>query len=225
MEELRNVNNLNYKIPISPDVVAQSNTNTYNFNPNYYEDIKENDIMQVDFQEGDDYIDPQNSYIRLKLKVNVANASVYSFGQVATSAVGSGGFYQSNTGESVLNLIKHVELVTKDGECLFKENFKNEMATLRNYKINLARKQVLSFMGGYSSVRGFPFFGANTKDTTFYIPLSEISPFFNSQLIPYKLLSGAILRLTMADPINSIFTYTIDNNGILTINNTENFAF
>ena len=216
MEELRNVNNLNYKIPISPDVVAQSNTNTYNFNPNYYEDIKENDIMQVDFQEGDDYIDPQNSYIRLKVKVNVANASVYSFGKVAPSALASSEFYQSNTGESVLNLIKHVELVTKDGECLFKENFKNEMATLRNYKINLARKQVLSFMGGYSSVRGFPFFGANTKDTTFYIPLSEISPFFNSQLIPYKLLSGAILRLTMADPIKSIFTYTINNDGTLT---------
>ena len=215
MEELRNVNNLNYKIPISPDVVAQSSSSTYNFNPNYYENVKENDIMQVDFQEGDDYIDPQNSYIRLKLKINVENASVYSFGDIGTNNLGNSDYYESNTGESVLNLIKHVELVTKNGECLFKENFKNEMATLRNYKINLSRKHYLSFMGGHSSYTGFPFFGANTKDTTFYIPLSEISPFFNSQLIPYKLLSGAILRLTMADPIKSIFTYTIQGSGLL----------
>ena len=213
MDELRNVNNLNYKIPISPDVVAQSSSNTYNFNPNYYENVKENDIMQVDFQEGDDYIDPQNSYIKLKLKINVLNASIYSFGKEGSTTLGSADYYESNTGESVLNLIKHVELVTKNGECLFKENFKNEMATLRNYKINLARKQVLSFMGGHSSYRGFPFFGTNTRDSTFFIPLSEISPFFNSQLIPYKLLSGAVLRLTMADPVKSIFTYTINLNG------------
>jgi hypothetical protein len=105
--------------------------------------------------------------------------------------------------------------LTKNGEKLFQENFKNEMATLRNYKINLSRKHVLSYMGGHSSYTGFPFFGANTKDTTFYIPLSEISPFFNSQLIPYKLLSGSILRLTMADPIKSIFTYIIQPSGLL----------
>ena len=212
MEELRDVNNLNYKIPISPDVVAQASLNTYNFNPNIYEQAKENDIMQVDFQEGDDFIDPANSYIRLKVKFNIENASIYSFGKVPPTALGSSGYYESNTGESVLNLIKHVELVTKTGECLFKENFKNEMGTLRNYKINLARKQSLSFMGGYSETRGFPYFGANTKETTFYIGLTEISPFFNSQLIPYKLLSGAVLRLTLSDPQKSIFAYTIAGN-------------
>jgi hypothetical protein len=211
MEELRDVNNLNYKTPISPDVVAQASLNTYNFNPNIYEQAKENDIMQVDFQEGDDFIDPANSYIRLKVKFNIANASIYSFGKVAPTGLGISGYYESNTGESVLNLIKHVELVTKTGECLFKENFKNEMGTLRNYKINLARKQTLSFMGGYSSTRGFPFFGT-TKETTFYIGLTDISPFFNSQLIPYKLLSGAVLRLTLSDPLKSIFGYTIAEN-------------
>jgi len=212
MEELRNVNVLNYKIPISADVVAQASMSTYNFNPNMYEQAKENDIMQVDFQEGDDFIDPANSYIRLKVRFNVDNASIYSFGKVARTAIASGDYYESNTGESVLNLIKHVELVTKTGEKIFQENFKNEMGTLRNYKINLARKQSLSFMGGYSQALGFPFFGANATDTTFYIPLTEISPFFNSQLIPYKLLSGSVLRLTLSDPIKSIFTYTINNN-------------
>jgi hypothetical protein len=211
MEELRNVNNLDYKIPISADVVAQASMSTYNFNPNMYEQAKENDIMQVDFQEGDDFIDPANSYIRLKVRFNVDNASIYSFGKVARTGVASGDYYESNTGESVLNLIKHVELVTKTGEKIFQENFKNEMGTLRNYKINLARKQSLSFMGGYSQTVGFPFFG-NNQDTTFYIPLSEISPFFNSQLIPYRLLSGSVLRLTLANPIFSVFTYTINNN-------------
>jgi hypothetical protein len=210
MEELRNVNVLDYKIPISADVVAQASMNTYNFNPNMYEQAKENDIMQVDFQEGDDFIDPQNSYIRLKVRLNVDNASVYSFGLVAPLVIGSSDYYESNTGESVLNLIKHVELVTKTGEKIFQENFKNQMGTLRNYKINLARKQSLSFMGGYSQTLGFPFFG-NNQDTTFYIPLSEISPFFNSQLIPYKLLSGSVLRLTLADPIVSVINYNINN--------------
>jgi hypothetical protein len=208
MEELRNVNVLDYKIPISADVVAQASMSTYNFNPNMYEQAKEGDIMQVDFQEGDDFIDPQNSYIRLKVRLNVDNASVYSFGLVAHDGLARGDYYESNTGESVLNLIKHVELVTKTGEKIFQENFKNEMGTLRNYKINLARKQSLSFMGGYSQTVGFPFFG-NATDTTFYIPLSEISSFFNSQLIPYKLLSGSVLRLTLADPIVSVINYNI----------------
>jgi hypothetical protein len=212
MEELRNVNVLDYKIPISADVVAQASMNTYNFNPNMYEQAKENDIMQVDFQEGDDFIDPANSYIRLKVRLNVDNASIYSFGKVGITGIASADYYESNTGESVLNLIKHVELVTKTGEKIFQENFKNEMGTLRNYKINLARKQSLSFMGGYSQTLGFPFFGVNTKETTFYIPLTEISSFFNSQLIPYRLLSGAVLRLTLADPIKSVFAYTISNN-------------
>jgi hypothetical protein len=39
--------------------------------------------------------------------------------------------------------------------------------------------------------------------------LSEISSFFNSQLIPYKLLSGSVLRLTLADPIVSVINYNI----------------
>jgi len=214
MEELRNVNNLNYSIPISADVVAQASLNTYNFNPNIYEQAKENDIMQVDFQEGDDFIDPANSYIRLKVNINVSNATIYSFGRVRNNGLAISEYYDSDTGESVLNLIKHVELVTKNGECLFKENFKNEMGILRNYKINLARKQSLSYMGAYSQVNGYPYFGANTKQTTFYIPLTEISSFFNSQLIPYKLLSGAVLRLTLANPIYSVYTYVIDNGAI-----------
>ena len=214
MEELRNVNVLDYKIPISADVVAQASMSTYNFNPNMYEQAKENDIMQVDFQEGDDFIDPANSYIRLKVRFNIANATIYSFGKVIGDGLARNEYYESNTGESVLNLIKHVELVTKTGEKIFSENFKNEMATLRNYKINLSRKQSLSYMGAYSETLGFPFFGVNgqdPKDCTFFIPLSEISPFFNSQLIPYKLLSGSVLRITLANPQKSIFAYTISN--------------
>lgn len=212
MEELRDVNNLNYKIPISADVVAQASMNTYNFNPNQYDNIQENDIMQVDFQEGKDYIDPQNSYIRLKLNVTDISSTIFSFGKVGSLSVGQQEYYESDTGESILNLIKHVELVTKNGECIFKENFKNEMGTLRNYKINLARKQNLSFMGGYSQVHGFPFFGTTGLSNTFYIPLCEISTFFHSTLIPYKLLSESVLRLTLADPRQSVYLYTIDGN-------------
>lgn len=208
MEELRDVNNLNYKIPISSDVVAQASANVYNFNPNYYEATQDNDLMIVEFQEGDNFIDPQNSFIRLKLRINDANGTLYSFGKVGEQPLGKNEYYESNTGESVLNLIKHVELITKSGECLFKENYKNEMGTLRNYKDNICRKNFLSIMGGYTNVKGYPFFGQN-KDTTFHIPLSEISPFFHSTMIPNKLLSGAVLRITLANVAQSIYNYTL----------------
>lgn len=214
MEELRDVNNLNYKIPISSDVVAQASANVYNFNPNYYEATQDNDLMIVEFQEGDNFIDPQNSFIRLKLRINDANGTLYSFGKVGAQATGQDEYYDSNTGESVLNLIKHVELVTKNGEKLFQENFKNEMAVLTNYKCNIGRRNFLSIMGGYSNVRGFPFF-AQAKDTTFHIPLSQISPFFHSTMIPNKLLSGAVLRITLANVAQSIYNYTLAGNQIV----------
>lgn len=214
MEELRDVNNLNYKIPISSNVIAQASANVYNFNPNYYEATQDNDLMIVEFQEGDNFIDPQNSFIRLKLRINDANGTLYSFGKVGAQATGQDEYYDSNTGESVLNLIKHVELVTKTGEKLFQENFKNEMATLTNYKCNIGRRNFLSIMGGYSNVRGFPFF-AQAKDTTFHIPLSEISPFFHSTMIPNKLLSGAVLRITLANVAQSIYNYTLAGGNIV----------
>jgi hypothetical protein len=203
MEELRNVNHLNYELPICPDVVADSKTSIFNFNPNSYENTLGGDVMQVEFAEGVDYIDPQASFIRLKLSVRnplIVNKDVerYGFASVEGRA------------QSVMNLISTVELVTKDGQTLFKELHKNEMQTIRDYKNNISRMNYLTMLG-MSPVEAWrvrpPFF-ISKNNTTFYIPLSEISPFFNGQYIPYKLISGAILRLTLAKVSNSVFTFT-----------------
>jgi hypothetical protein len=207
MEELRNINHLNYQLPICPDVVADSKTTTFNFNPNSYENTLGGDVMQVEFAEGVDYLDPQASFIRLKL--SVVNPDI----DLNTQRYGFG---FNGPSESVMNLISTVELVTKDGQTLFKELHKNELQTIRDYKINRSRQNYLTMMGMppvESWRQQHPFF-ISTNNTTFYIPLSEISPFFNGQMIPYKLLSGAILRLTLANVSNSVYTYTQVSGGL-----------
>lgn len=205
-EELRNVNNLKYTIPTCPDACANATTNTFNFNPNSYEATTGGDVMQVEFAEGLDYIDPQASFIRLKLDIKATDgtANRYSFGSLRWNQ-------SFNAGESIMNLISSVELVTKNGETLFRELHKNQMQTLREYKINISRKNYLTMMGGVDDSGDprratYPFFIMG-ENTTFYIPLSEISPFFNGQYIPYKLLSGAVLRLTLAPVYQSVLVY------------------
>jgi len=208
-EDLRHVNNLTYELPTCPDVCANATTNVFNFNPNSYENTTGGDVMQVEFAEGMNYIDPQESFIRLKLNITYpggfAVANRYSFGSLNVPIT------SYNSGQSVMNLISSVELITKSGETLFKELNKNQMQTVREYKINKSRKNYLTMMGGISDVGNsdnatYPFYLTN-NDCTFYIPLAEISPFFNGQYIPYKLLSGAVLRLTLAPVYTSVLLY------------------
>ena len=208
-DELRNVNNLKYDLPACPDVCANATTNVFNFNPNSYENTTGGDVMQVEFAEGMNYIDPQLSFIRLRLNIaypgGAAVANRYAFGSVNASIPGF------NSGESVMNLISSVELVSRGGETLFKELHKNQLQTVREYKINKSRKNYLTMMGGVNDqgnadTARYPFYLTN-NDATFYIPLTEISPFFNGQYIPYKLLSGAVLRLTLAPVYTSVLAY------------------
>ena len=216
MKELLEINNLMYETPVDISAVSNSTLNTYNFAPNSYENSNGGEIMQVEFQEGLDFVEGNESYIKLKLRVNItvnpANYPFFSFGRnVAT--------YRSfNSGASVLNLIRTVELVSKDGNTFFREDLKNQLQCLREYKINEARKNYLGIMGcisqnssqgvgiTYSSNQiyrqfdGFPTFPTN-KEVTFIIPLSEISPFFSTvQLIHPKFLTGSVLRLTLDNP-------------------------
>jgi len=190
-------------------VCANATTNVFNFNPNSYENTTGGDVMQVEFAEGMNYIDPQESFIRLKLNITYpggfAVANRYSFGSLNVPIT------SYNSGQSVMNLISSVELITKSGETLFKELNKNQMQTVREYKINKSRKNYLTMMGGISDIGNsdnakYPFYLTN-NDCTFYIPLAEISPFFNGQYIPYKLLSGAVLRLTLAPVYTSVLLY------------------
>jgi len=214
-DELRNVNNLTYELPTCPDVCANATTNVFNFNPNSYENTTGGDVMQVEFAEGMNYIDPQQSFIRLKLNINYPGgpsvANRYAFGSLFPFSERRLGRTSVNSGESVMNLISSVELVTKSGETLFKELHKNQMQTVREYKINKSRKNYLTMMGGVNDTGNidesyYPYYLTN-NNCTFYIPLSEISPFFNGQYIPYKLLSGAVLRLTLAPIFTAVLSY------------------
>jgi hypothetical protein len=216
MKELFEINNLMYETPIDISAVANSTLNTYNFAPNSYENSNGGEIMQVEFQEGLDFVDGNDSYIRLKLRVNTNNPAGFPFFSFSRN---SQTYFSSNSGASVLNLIRSVELVSKDGNTFFREDLKNQLQCLREYKINEARKNYLGIMGCISQnssqgigitypsqlpyndqINGFPIFPTN-KEVSFIIPLSEISPYFSTtQLIHPKFLAGSILRLTLENP-------------------------
>ena len=230
MQELQEINNLMYETPIDISAVSNSTLNTYNFSPNSYENSSGGDIMQVEFQEGLDFVDGNESYIRLKLRVNITqfpeDIPFFSFGRNSET-------YKSfNSGTSVLNLIRTVELVSKDGNTFFREDLKNQVQCLREYKINEARKNYLGIMGcisqnssqgvgiTYSSelqegeINGFPTFPVN-KEVTFVIPLSEISPFFSTaSLIHPKFLTNSVLRLTLENPYVALQLLNIQRQSI-----------
>ena len=229
MEEILNANKLLYQLPIGVDAVSNSTTTINNFNPNSYE-TKGGDIMFVQFPKTTTYLDAQNSYIKFKLKVlNFNSGTTYCFSNYIDNFAVNG----FSTGASVMNLIESVELTSEGGQCLFRELFVNEMQTVREYRNNISRKNYLSFMGGIcDNDRGDPNIQENryplfttSKDTSFYIPLTEISPFFNGVLIPDLLLSNAILKIKIADVSKNIKVYRIVGDGeLIGVRNANNTA-
>jgi len=221
MNELLEINNLMYDKPVDISAVANSTMNTYNFAPNSYENSTGSEIMQIQFNEGLDFVDGNNSYIRLKLRVNNVNP-FFSFSQNLNY------LNSINSGASVLNIIKSAELVSKDGNTYFKEELKNQLQCLREYKLNECRKNYLSMMGGIdqnssygvgigyptaaAASGAYPIFKTNTE-ITFIIPLQEISPFFSScSLIHPKFLESAVLRLRLEQPEAAIRLLDVDIN-------------
>jgi hypothetical protein len=184
--------------------------------------------MFVQFPKTSTYLDAQNSYIKLKLKVqNVNDGTLYCFSNY-TNDQPIDGF---SVGASVMNLIDSVELISEGGQCLFKELFVNEMQTVREYRNNISRKNYLSFMGGIcDNDRADPSVPENrypvydgAKDTSFYIPLTEIGGgFFNGVLIPDLLLSNAILKIKLANVGQNTTSYSINAEGKLDLVSSAN---
>lgn len=232
MEDILNANKILYQLPIGVDAVSNSVQTINNFNPNFYE-TKGGDTMFVQFPKTTTYLDAQNSYIKLKLKLNMGTTGVngavaYGFGNSQLSTIEG-----VNIGASIMNLIESVELTSQGGQCLFRELNINEMQTVREYRNNLSRKNYLSFMGGicdngnYDGNIGenkYPLYDSS-NDTTFYIPLTEISPFFNGVLIPDLLLSNAILKIKLADVAKNTTSYRIDLvGGVIQVSSIGNSA-
>lgn len=228
MEDLRDINNLRFKNIISVDAVSNSVMNVNNFNPNYVQTTG-GDILLVQFPKTTTYLDAQNSYIKLRLRVENPEGSLYNFSTYNTDKI-----YGFNSGSSVMNLFQNVELIAENGQSLFKELHVNEMQTVKEYRNNISRKNYLTFMGGIPDNFNFdesqlenkyPLFESN-KDTTFLIPLTELSPFFNGVLIPDLLISNALLKITLAKISDYTVTYSFNTStaAIVPVDRTNNVA-
>jgi hypothetical protein len=221
---LVSINNLRYEAPESVCATASCNRQQINFNPNAYSAATAGDQPSLLFNVGSSYTDGQKSMIQFTMTLNVAaggNAAFFAFGRNTADADGNT-FY--NSGGSVLNLISEVNHQSKSGELLYRELFKNQtQTTSRLYKIDKARRGYMGVMGGAQPTSSadnqdvkFPIFPINAP-VTFEIPMCELSSFFNtSQLIPPMLLSGSLLRLTLADPASAVVLYTNDGATIAT---------
>jgi hypothetical protein len=217
---LVSINNLRYEAPESVCASASCNRQQINFNPNAYTAAVAGDQPSLLFNVGSSYTDGQKSMIQFTMTLNVdqgqaGNAAFFAFG----NNVGDNDNKFYNSGGSVLNLISEVNHQSKSGELLYRELFKNQtQTTSRLYKIDKARRGYMGVMGGAQPTNSgddqdvkFPIFPINTP-VTFQIPMCELSGFFNtSQLIPPMLLSGSLLRLTLADPASAVILY--QNNG------------
>jgi len=219
---LIDMNHLRYEAPESLCASQNSNRNQINFNPNAYGNCIGGEQPSLLFNVGSSYTDGQKSMIQLTITVNISQTSpnpvpatdayYWAFGNNFAKVNGGDSY---NGGGSVLNLITEVNHQSKSGELLYRELYKNQTrSTSRLYQIDKSRRQYLGIMGSVqSNVKGnnplpqFPLYPINVP-VTFEIPLMELSDFFGtSQLIPPMLLSGSILRLTLAKPKDAFVFY------------------
>jgi hypothetical protein len=221
---LIDMNHLRYEAPESVCATANSNRQQINFNPNAYSNCIGGEQPSLLFNVGSSYTDGQKSMIQLTLTVNATSSNsatditYFAFGN---NVLRSGDNVSSyNSGGSILNLISEVNHQSKSGELLYRELYKNQtQTTSRLYKIDKTRRGYLGVMGAAQDIGGvvkFPLFPVGVP-TTFEIPLCELSSFFNtSQLIPPMLLSGSLMRLTLAPPLTGLVFYTNAGNALTT---------
>ena len=224
---LIDMNHLRYEACESLCASAMTNRNQINFNPNAYSACTGGEQPSLLFNVGSSYTDGQKSMIQLTMIVNytgtgnaATDAVYWAFGNNLQITTTGGAYF--NSGGSVLNLISEVNHQSKSGELLYRELYKNQTRTTsRLYQIDKSRREYLGIMGGAQvNVKSnlvypqFPLYPLNVP-VTFEIPLSELSDFFGtSQLIPPMLLSGSILRLTLAKPKSAMILYTAVGNVI-----------
>jgi hypothetical protein len=182
--------------------------------PNRYDECVGGEAIPIVMHKLPDccYIDGSKSSISLKLRVNVPEGSqmfCYAFDTLSVD--------EKNTGATIINLFSQVVHETNNSQILYRENFINQMQTIREYRISKERKGFLSCVGGEVGSLGNrgvfkrPVYGCN-RDTSFNIPLYLIAPFWNTaQLIPSRLLHESILTLIVNNPRLSL--YAIGSNG------------
>jgi hypothetical protein len=234
---LIDMNHLRYEAPESLCASANTNRNQINFNPNAYANCVGGEQPSLLFNVGSSYTDGSKSMIQLTMIVNytgtntaATDAAYWAFGNNNQTGTGNSYF---NSGGSVLNLISEVNHQSKSGELLYRELYKNQTRTTsRLYQIDKSRREYLGIMGNAQvNVRGgvpvpqYAVYPVNVP-ITFELPLMELSDFFStSQLIPPQLLSGSIMRLTIAKPSTAINLYTAVGTTIATTGSLNSISF
>lgn len=179
-------------------------------NPNRYDECVGGEAIPIVMHKLPDccYIDGSKSNISLKLRVSVPDGSemfCYAFDSLTSD--------ENNTGSTIINLFSQVVHETNNSQIIYRENFINQMQTVREYRISKERKQFLSCVGGIAGdSQGRPVYGCN-RDISFNIPLYLFAPFWNTaQLIPSRLLHESIMTLIVNKPQLSL--YAIGSNGV-----------
>jgi len=197
MNSILEINNLTYTLP-SVNVAAKQVQRTRSFAfPQNYINAQAGDVIPILVNSGRSYLDGRQSSLNFVLKANVPpeNAMEY-FGF-------DSGFNYKNSGATVLNLISELLIESRDGTVLYRENFLNIMQNIREYKISIEKKNMLSMIGGSydtgsSNDDNFPFYKVNLNNS-FNIPLSDLCPMFNtSNLLLPELITGCKISLVLS---------------------------
>jgi len=221
---LLSMNSLKYQAPESISASSNRTRSQINFNPNaYFVDsvggVQPSLLMNV----GSAFINGMQSMVNVTMTVNTTggNPAYFAFGNNKARA---DGVTSGNSNGSFLNLISDLTVQSKSGELLVRELYKNQNQTQKLYKIDKQRRGVLATMGGAAEVAGggllFPLYPVN-KGVTFSIPLSELTGLFaSSELLPPQLLSGAIMRMTIAPPATALVFYAANGTDLATVPTT-----
>lgn len=199
--QLLEINKISYETPEVPCVAKKTQRQQFFANPNTYQGLFGGEVIPILFNTGKGFIDGSKSSLSFQMSLSIG----YTGGVSPDYYQFDTGNVNSCSGSSVVNIIDQVLLEHRCGELMDRQIYKNQLQTVREYRINYEKKESLSIMGGYSNTFGsYPLY-VSTNSTSFNIPLSEISSIFNtSQLLPEELLSGSKLTLVIAPPINNV---------------------
>jgi len=197
MNSILEINNLTYTLP-SVSVASKQTQRTRSFAfPQNYINAQAGDVIPILVNSGRSYLDGRQSSLNFVLKANVPpeNAMEY-FGF-------DSGFNYKNSGATVLNLISELLIESRDGTVLYRENFVNIMQNIREYKISIEKKNMLTMIGGSYDTESwndanFPFYKVNLNNS-FNINLSDLCPMFNtSNLLLPELITGCKISLVLS---------------------------
>lgn len=205
MNSILEINNLTYELP-NVGVAAKQTQRTRSFAfPQNYSNVQPGDVIPILVNSGKSHIDGRQSSINLVLKINASQQSLMNF---FSFDYGTDTF---NSGASILNLISELIIESRDGTILYRENYLNIMQNIREYKISIEKKNILTLIGGSYDAKNndltYPFYQTNL-DINFNIPLSDLCPMFNtSNLLLAELITGAKISLVLSQLKQNIIAY------------------